>query len=325
MLESIKLGCTEHTMAILVMLLGAFLLGLLLGYILWYGYKKMVAEITKERDQWHKQYTDLEQSYASLKYQHDELEKDNNAIKRALNNCEADRVILSNKLEKASAGIVAGAAAANVAAPKTVSAPEAPTGYAAMFNEDNLQIIEGIGPKIEKVLHAAGINSWMALSKETAESLRAKLDDAGPNFRINDPTTWPRQAELAAAGNWDELIQYQKFLDTGRENTGDFENDSKLEKLAMKMMGIKSGLNDLKVVEGIGPKIEQLLKDAGISTWVDLSNTTVEKIKEVLAGGGDRYRLADPTTWPKQAKLAAEGKWDELKEYQDFLQGGRES
>ncbi|MCB0661176.1 MAG: hypothetical protein KDC24_00440 [Saprospiraceae bacterium] len=193
-----------------------------------------------------------------------------------------------------------------------------------MFQEDNLQIIEGIGPKIEKVLHGEGINSWSKLSQETLESLRAKLDAAGPNFRINDPSSWPRQAELAAAGNWDELIQYQKFLDAGRENTGDFENDSKLEKMAMKMIGIKSGPDDLKMVEGIGPKIEQLLKDAGINNWSELASTPVEKIQEVLHDAGPRYQLANPSTWPKQAQLAAEGKWAELKEYQDYLQGGRE-
>jgi predicted flap endonuclease-1-like 5' DNA nuclease len=324
MIDSIKIGFAEHTMAILVMLLIAFLLGLLLGYILWYTYKKQVAGITLDRDQWHNKYTDLEKSYASLKYQHDELEKDNKAMRRALNNCEADKVILENKLQKAGDTSAMGAGMETAAAAVTARTAERPSGYGAMFKEDNLQIIEGIGPKIEKVLHGAGIQSWSALSKQSLESLREKLDAAGPNFRINDPSSWPRQAELAAAGNWEELIQYQKFLDTGRENTGDFENDSKLEKLALKMMGIKSDPNDLKIIEGIGPKIEQLLKDAGINTWQHLAGASVEKIQEVLDNAGSRYKLANPSTWPKQAELAAGGKWDELKEYQDYLQGGKE-
>lgn len=81
--------------------------------------------------------------------------------------------------------------------------------------------------------------------------------------------------------------------------------------------------DDLKAVEGIGPKIEQLLHNAGIKTWRALSTTAVSKIQEILDEAGSRYKLADPGTWPKQAEMAADGKWDELKEYQDYLQGGK--
>ncbi|HMR42402.1 MAG TPA: helix-hairpin-helix domain-containing protein [Saprospiraceae bacterium] len=312
MLEAMKIGCSEHTWFILLALLGAFLLGLLLGYLLWYGYKKMVAGLEAEKNEQHAALINLEKEFAALKYKYDELSKDNAALKAALNNCEADKAIMENKLSAAAAGFAAGKAAPKAAASK------------ALFADSNLQIIEGIGPKIEQVLHDAGISSWAVLAGKSAEELREILDKAGPNYRINDPSTWPKQAELANQGNWDELIQYQKFLDTGRENVGDFENDSKYEKMLMKMMGVKSGPSDLKVIEGIGPKIEQLLKDNGIKSWSDLANVSEESISAILEKGGERYRLADPSTWPKQAGLAAEGKWDELREYQDFLQGGKE-
>ena len=85
----------------------------------------------------------------------------------------------------------------------------------------------------------------------------------------------------------------------------------------------KTKSDDLKKIEGIGPKIEGILKDKGIMTFEDLANTEVEKLKEILAEAGNRYKMHDPTTWPEQAKLAAEGKWDELKELQDRLDGGR--
>jgi predicted flap endonuclease-1-like 5' DNA nuclease len=81
--------------------------------------------------------------------------------------------------------------------------------------------------------------------------------------------------------------------------------------------------DDLKKIEGIGPKIAELLTNAGIDTFAALGSSDVEKIKEVLDAAGSRYRIADPTTWPQQAQLAAEGKWDELKELQDKLDGGR--
>jgi len=82
--------------------------------------------------------------------------------------------------------------------------------------------------------------------------------------------------------------------------------------------------DDLKAVEGIGPKIESLLHAGGIKTWRELANTPVDKIQAILDKAGKRYALADPGTWPKQAELAADEKWDELEKYQDFLQGGKE-
>ncbi len=81
--------------------------------------------------------------------------------------------------------------------------------------------------------------------------------------------------------------------------------------------------DDLKKVEGIGPKIAGLLNDAGILTFATLASTDVEKIKEILTAAGSRYKMHDPTTWPQQAALAADGKWDELKKWQDELDGGK--
>ena len=81
--------------------------------------------------------------------------------------------------------------------------------------------------------------------------------------------------------------------------------------------------DDLKKVEGIGPKIEGLLNDAGIHTWRELANTSVDRIQEVLDAAGKRYAIHDPGSWPEQARLAAEGKWDQLKAWQEKLKGGK--
>lgn len=83
--------------------------------------------------------------------------------------------------------------------------------------------------------------------------------------------------------------------------------------------------DDLKIVEGIGPKIEGLLKDGGIHTWAELAVAPVERLQEILNEAGPRYQMHDPGTWPAQAKFADEGKWEELKEYQDMLIGGRDA
>jgi ribosomal protein L27 len=82
--------------------------------------------------------------------------------------------------------------------------------------------------------------------------------------------------------------------------------------------------DDLKKIEGIGPKIAELLNAAGITTFAQLSVTSTERVKEILEEAGSRFTMHDPTTWGKQAALAAEGKWEELKKWQDELDGGKE-
>ncbi len=88
--------------------------------------------------------------------------------------------------------------------------------------------------------------------------------------------------------------------------------------------GKKIKTDDLKVIEGIGPKIEGLLHDAGIKTWADLANASEETVQQVLDDAGPRYRMHSPATWSKQAQLCVEEKWQELEAYQDELKGGRE-
>lgn len=82
--------------------------------------------------------------------------------------------------------------------------------------------------------------------------------------------------------------------------------------------------DDLKLVEGIGPKIEALLNQAGITTFAQLANSAADStIKPILDQAGPRFQMHDPTTWPQQAALARDGKWDELKTWQDELYKGR--
>lgn len=81
--------------------------------------------------------------------------------------------------------------------------------------------------------------------------------------------------------------------------------------------------DDLKIVEGIGPKIEGLFHNFEIKTWKALSEASVDKCQEVLNSGGDRYRIHDPSSWPMQAKMAYEGKWKDLIKWQDEHKAGK--
>lgn len=86
----------------------------------------------------------------------------------------------------------------------------------------------------------------------------------------------------------------------------------------------KTKRDDLKKIEGIGPKIEQLLNTAGILNWKKLAKSKPEQLRTILAEAGNRYKMHNPTSWPEQAALAASGDWDKLKTFQDFLKGGRD-
>ncbi|MBT8436373.1 MAG: hypothetical protein KJP11_03295 [Gammaproteobacteria bacterium] len=176
---------------------------------------------------------------------------------------------------------------------------------------DNLQIVEGIGPKMESVLNENGISTWSQLASKSVPELQAILNKYGNRYQIIDPTIWLEQVKLAAAGKVDDLIKLQKI-----------DGVSKLEN--MMYLGRKSGFarykqDDLKIVEGIGPKIEVLLRNAGIETWQQLSVAELSSIKAILHTAGPRYRLATPESWSLQARLANNGEWSKLKEIQDKL------
>jgi predicted flap endonuclease-1-like 5' DNA nuclease len=84
--------------------------------------------------------------------------------------------------------------------------------------------------------------------------------------------------------------------------------------------------DDLKLIEGIGPKIAQVLNAAGIETFAQLAETDPQTLRRLLHETDPRLaRLGDPNTWPAQAKLAAAGDHEGLKALQDSLKGGRQT
>lgn len=299
-----------------------FLLGLLAGWFLWGRFKGMIADLESQISKLKAKISGLEADLDACNAKRAELNSELTLCEGRLKESKANtaapkaKIVTPPPVTEAQ-GIVSAAPAATTSAPKS-------NIYAALTS-DNLQVVEGIGPKMDSVLKKYDIHTWKELSGSTKESLRGLLDKENPTrYRIIDPTTWPAQAKLAHEGNWDDLIAMQKQLDTGRANVGDKETDSKVEKILIKLGVLKRWKqDDLKAVEGIGPKIEGLLKADGIDTWRKLANSSVDTIQAILTKAGKRYKLADPGTWPKQAEMCADGRWDDLQEYQDFLQGGK--
>ncbi|MES2882717.1 MAG: helix-hairpin-helix domain-containing protein [Bacteroidota bacterium] len=81
--------------------------------------------------------------------------------------------------------------------------------------------------------------------------------------------------------------------------------------------------DDLTKIEGIGKKIAEIVAAAGITGFEDLAVATPKKLKTILEAAGNKFRMHNPATWPKQSKLAAAGKWTELKKLQASLKGGK--
>lgn len=80
--------------------------------------------------------------------------------------------------------------------------------------------------------------------------------------------------------------------------------------------------DDLKIIEGIGPKIEGILHEAGIHTFAALAAASVAQLEQIVREDAG-IRVAFPDTWPEQARLAAMGDWTALETLQDELKGGR--
>jgi predicted flap endonuclease-1-like 5' DNA nuclease len=125
------------------------------------------------------------------------------------------------------------------------------------------------------------------------------------------------EEELAACRK--KVYSNEPDVDTTQEVTAALNVNAMFDQ----QLHLTSQKDDLKIVEGIGPKIEKLFHEASIFTFSDLSKTEISYIKDILERAGSRYLMHDPTTWPKQAKLAMEGRWDELKKWQSELDKGR--
>ena len=164
---------------------------------------------------------------------------------------------------------------------------------------DDLTKIEGIGPKIAEHLTANGIDTYAQLAASTPEQLREILDAGG--YKVHVPGTWPQQSAMAAAGDWGNLKVWQDELDGGKPI---------------------EPVDDLTKVEGIGPKVADILNDHGVSTFSQLAGTSPDTISEWLSEAGGMMATMKPGTWPKQAEMAANGQWDELQVWQDELDGG---
>jgi len=151
-----------------------------------------------------------------------------------------------------------------------------------------------------------------SLTEITIESIKASgvKKAAAPKAKTEKPVV---KAEKSATKKVEKATPAPKKAEAKKTET-------KKASVAKKVTAPKKA-DDLKKIEGIGPKIAETLVASGIVTYADLAKAKPAKIAEIIADVRGNHV---PDTWPKQAKLAADGKWNELKELQDRLDGGIE-
>ncbi len=115
---------------------------------------------------------------------------------------------------------------------------------------------------------------------------------------------------------------------TGKSKTAaNSVSDDKLKSAGTaKTLSLKTKIaakDDLKKIEGIGPKIAEILNTAGITTFEKLAAADVVEVKAILEKAGNRYKMHNPASWGMQATIAAKGDWSQLKKLQDELNGGK--
>jgi predicted flap endonuclease-1-like 5' DNA nuclease len=215
MLSHILLNCSiwDNLPTALALCLIPFLLGWLAAraYYKVGLLRDQVAELTGRVSALTEEGTDLRVKLAQAEADSEAKAEQIRKLKSDLMMCDGERMALREQVAAASAGIgIAAGASKKAANPATIMFAD------KKWKWDDLKIVEGIGPKIEELCHQAGIKTWNDLANTSVDMLKEILDAAGPSFQIHDPGTWPKQAEMAAAGQWDELKKWQDELDAGK-------------------------------------------------------------------------------------------------------------
>lgn len=126
------------------------------------------------------------------------------------NNGKAFSELFGHSVENCVITVPAAAKKTTSVKPKTVKKEK------ASATADDLTRIEGIGKKIASLLNKENINTYKDLAKCTIKKLQLILDAAGSKFNVHDPATWPKQAKLAAKGDWEALKKWQEELQGGK-------------------------------------------------------------------------------------------------------------
>jgi predicted flap endonuclease-1-like 5' DNA nuclease len=335
---------TSHSWEILIMLLGAFLLGLMLGYILWSRYKQEAEKLRLEHasllatsEVLRKELADsklklstVEEEASNYASQLSSLSRNNSNLRERLNELEEDmdETLARNRQVETELGLSLSAPSAVTDIPLEIELPMVSSDYPNEETGVGNTVEEMPVPQNEIVLPLADMPENASISEDP--SILNDLDmthdiPAGgvsaaddvviqpviapsPTITVEEDAPTPETIDVEA----ETLVVPVKKRKGGKTKSDD----------DVAILGAVHD-DDLTVVEGIGPKIQMLLNQYGIRSYRQLAETDVARLKEILAAAGPQLAMHDPGTWPSQANLAANDQWEALKSIQGFLKGGK--
>lgn len=306
---------TTHTFEILFMLLVAGLIGLWLGWVLWSKYRQEAEQLRLEN-------TSLTATNVALRTEADDM-------KAKLATLESDQTSLENRIKTL-----------------TWEADTQRTQFTILQSDmekilaRNRQLETELGLSLEPET-AVSESIPLEIDTQTHAGIAAEISEPEPEqpaptpeveelpIPAPEPVTSPAPSGdnvvFVAPVSRDSMIPIAELGDAPAIQIPASEPEPPAVVEAAPLVAAVTGgpRDDLKIVEGVGPKIEQLLFNAGITTYGQLAATSVQQLKDILAEAGSRYVMHDPGTWSAQALLAANGEWENLKAYQDFLNAGK--
>jgi len=164
------------------------------------------------------------------------------------------------------------------------------------------------------------------------------VNDTKKLFLVGDFNDWNEENIPMTKSVKEGIFKKSLDLETGRDyqfkylaEGGEWHNDHRADwYCASAFSGFENSVvslpkqaDDLTKIEGIGPKIAVLFREKGITTFDEIANTKAKDLKAILAEAGAKFLVHDPTSWAKQAKLAAKGDWAKLAKLQTELVAGK--
>jgi predicted flap endonuclease-1-like 5' DNA nuclease len=306
-----------HTIEILIMLLGAFFIGLWLGWIVWGRLKQELDRMKVENQSLNVTLDALQLEMEVLKGRALEAEAENAKLSQQIASNNHDISSLKERTEFLDSEL-ARAQQINRQVNTELSLSYQPDTPVADDLPLEIQELVTEKPWIEPT---EGI--MFESLQSTEEKPVLELPESPVNEPEEEPGTTPSISEPAIELPINPVfsVEPRAIAETKSPKTSKHKNQAPED--APEASADTPDKDDLTVVEGIGPKIQMLLNQYGINTYRQLAEADVARLKEILTTAGPQLAMHDPGTWPSQANLAANDQWDTLKSVQGFLKGGK--
>ncbi len=274
-----------HTVEILIMLLGAFFIGLWLGWVLWGRLKEAVERFRLDNQSLSVTLDALRQELDSLKTRAFVAESDNSNFATQVANLNRENTSLREKID---------------------------------YLETEVAQVENRNRQVETEL-GLSYSPDTPIADDIPLEIKDLVVETPASQEVVFTAEFVPESEMATPPVF--LVEPIALAEPKQEKSAKQKPPTQVE--APPSSAITADRDDLTVIEGIGPKIQMLLNQYGIYSYRHLAEADVLRLKEILSTAGPQLAMHDPGTWPSQANLAANDQWDTLKSVQGFLKGGK--